>query len=822
MQKTTIKKNLKFSCFKLTFILCLYIGMISVVNAQVVLEQEVKISDFGLHFNGSKVSSSAPNTGETSPYDYFFGKNISAHGDCIKSYNEYVFMTWYRGGKGDRHVMLTRYNTITRTMATIEFPHRHTGYQNRWWIGESHNTIGIGISPIDGTIHLLYDMHAYSRTRPSNGSLANDYFRYSYSQKNVTSLPDNEFTLDKFVQNANGGYKHLSLNGGEDYTNFQGLTYPQFFVNDSGDLFMYMREGGNNNGAYKFSKYTASTSSWSNFTSFNVLGARNRGEAYNWGLYGNMKYLNGKIRVGFQRRSSNNTDKFQYQNGVYYAYSDNQSGADSWKNHNGVPFSLPLIDADKTKVFEPGNLVETTAQNQVYIVGGFDWTVTGQGDVHIISRVSDNENGVTKHVHNYKPAGAIDFITSTEFSGAEAIYTSGKDVYIIGLNNDGRVFVEKAKGGTNNFRTVYEATSGKIFDHGAVHIADGKLYYYLMEKGSGNALPLYLQVINLDILATPESLTASIITPFNNENLSFGKAVTISATAFTDFGIVTKVDFRIDGQLYQSDNLAPFAVNWNPSITGQHTIDVVAYSSSSEVYTSQAVTVFIDEKDYSDLSGDIYRLKNVATGMYLQSNNTELAASDSPNGLDKEWEFVKSGSGDYYNIDSQTTRGILRFAGGTAGTMINTGFGAPKTDDDKIWTIIYDEVNRNYAFETKSSSRYLYHDANGNIVHASNTDDRSKWIVESTTAILSVNDYELNSQSVKVYPNPANNKFTIALKGLGKAKVVINDMLGKVVYNNITSAKSLEVKRNENFTTGIYIIKVVANGKLYHSKLVIK
>ena len=119
----------------------------SVSYAQVVLENEIKITDLGLHFDGSKVSSGATNAGDNAPYDYFFGRTISAHGDAIKTYGHYVFMTWYRGGKNDRHVMLTRYNIITGTMATIEFPHRHTGYQNQYWIGESHNTIAIGISP---------------------------------------------------------------------------------------------------------------------------------------------------------------------------------------------------------------------------------------------------------------------------------------------------------------------------------------------------------------------------------------------------------------------------------------------------------------------------------------------------------------------------------------------------------------------------------------------------------------------------------------------------------------------------------------------------
>ncbi|WP_052647513.1 hypothetical protein [Siansivirga zeaxanthinifaciens] len=68
----------------------LYVSILfySIASAQVVLESEIKITDFGLHFDGNKVSGSASNTGDSAPYDYFFGRNISAHGDCIKTYND--------------------------------------------------------------------------------------------------------------------------------------------------------------------------------------------------------------------------------------------------------------------------------------------------------------------------------------------------------------------------------------------------------------------------------------------------------------------------------------------------------------------------------------------------------------------------------------------------------------------------------------------------------------------------------------------------------------------------------------------------------------
>ncbi|MBC3758702.1 BNR-4 repeat-containing protein [Hyunsoonleella sp. SJ7] len=557
-----------------TILLLMLLSLSNIASAQVVLEEEIKITDLGLHFDGSKVSSGASNTGDNAPYDFFFGRSISAHGDAVKSYGDYVFMTWYRGGKANRHLMLSRYNKVTGVVATIEFPHRHTGYQNQYWIGESHNTCAVGISPLDGTIHLLYDMHAYSATRPSNGSLANDYFRYSYSVANAATVPDNEFTLDKFVKDngVDGDYKHLRTPGNVAQSEFVALTYPSFFLNDQGDLLFFMREGGNNNGMYKFSKYDANTGTWNNFTDFNSLNAKSQpGITYNWGLYGDIKYVNGKIRIGFQRRSSNNNDKYQYQNGVYYAYSDDPSGATGWKNHKGEAFTVPLYDADFIKVMEPGDYVATTQKDKVHIVGNFDWTVTANEDIHIISRVKDNENNVTKFLHTYKPSGATDFITSEDFSGGSALYTAGNDVFIVGLQN-GRVFVDKTEGGTNNFQRVYEATSGRTFDHGVIHIHSGKVYYYLMEDKSGSAQPLYLQIIDLDIGPTdptlPNNFTIQAIGE-TCENKNNGRLI-ISGAAVHNYtttinGVV--YDFNKDTTI---ENLSPGTYDFCIDVVGKN------------------------------------------------------------------------------------------------------------------------------------------------------------------------------------------------------------------------------------------------------------
>ncbi len=807
--------------FKVLFVVMLFTTV--TFNAQVTLEEEVHITDLAMFFDGVQVGSSASNS--TTGYDYRYGNALSPHGDCVKAYKHYVFMTWYRGGKNDRHVMLTRYNTLTGAKKTIEFPHQHTGLAGKWWIGETHNTIAIGISPLNGTIHMVYDMHAYG----NSGAFVNDYFRYSYSVADAAELPDEEFTLDKFVPDPiDGDYRHCTMDGVRDPEHYSKYTYPTFFLNDEGDLFLTMRKGTSHDGAQAFIRYDASASTWGRFQLINALGAGSKGETNNWSIYGNVKYVDGKIRIGFQRRLNTGSDKYRFQNGVYYAYSDDPTGATDWKNHEGVAMTMPLVKAEEVLVYEPGDYVETTLQNQVHIVSGFDWTVTDNGDVHIISRVRDDENGVTKNIHSYKPAGANNFIITTDFPGASALYAAGNDVFIIGLNSSGRPFVERAPGGTNFFTKVYEATEGRRFQKGEIHISEGKLYYYLLENHAtdkDDTRPTYLQIIDLDVSTEPEPFGVSLLAPADESVYDEGEAIDIFARATTDMGTIAKVDIMINGALHETLTEAPYVLSWTPQVVGTYTIEAIAYDDNEQNITSETHSIEILEVDPTDLTRDVYRLKNVATGDYLTSNETVLEASDSGNGQDKEWTFVKTDvEGDYYNIDSQSNRGILRFVASSAeGQMIVTGFAAPRPDGDKIWNIIYNEAEENYTFEARDLGRYLYQNEADEIVHSDATDTRSKWIAESTSQTLSTTDQNLEIAGITVYPNPTNGDFTLEFGKLKNVKIEIYSILGKKVYENETQTSNLNVENNQRFTSGVYLIKAVADGNTtYHTKLVIK
>ncbi|WP_186525795.1 T9SS type A sorting domain-containing protein [Seonamhaeicola sediminis] len=101
------------------------------------------------------------------------------------------------------------------------------------------------------------------------------------------------------------------------------------------------------------------------------------------------------------------------------------------------------------------------------------------------------------------------------------------------------------------------------------------------------------------------------------------------------------------------------------------------------------------------------------------------------------------------------------------------------------------------------------------------SDDRSKWVVESTT--LSTEDIEVNPANISVFPNPTSKNFTITLNGIDKANIVIHNMLGKVIYvRNMTEGR-LVIENNGHFTSGVYFIKVIDDfQRVHHSKLVVR
>ncbi|WP_163397429.1 T9SS type A sorting domain-containing protein [Flavobacterium fluviatile] len=228
-------------------------------------------------------------------------------------------------------------------------------------------------------------------------------------------------------------------------------------------------------------------------------------------------------------------------------------------------------------------------------------------------------------------------------------------------------------------------------------------------------------------------------------------------------------------------------------------------------------------------TGDVYRLKNVATGKFLTDSGvsaTPVTMSDSGVEDNKQWTFVDSGS--FYNLDSKTY-GVLRatgagFAAGAYAVVI-TGTNPPSSDGDKVWTIHYDESDDTYRFESGTSGRFLYHDANGNVTHVivPDTDTRSKWKAIPISTSLGVEDFSKSNSLIRLYPNPAKHEFTLEFKELGIVSVNIYDVLGRLLYSKTINENNHVVTNNGLLKSGVYLVKVNAsNNNSYFTKLIIE
>ncbi|GGD04106.1 T9SS type A sorting domain-containing protein [Hyunsoonleella pacifica] len=226
---------------------------------------------------------------------------------------------------------------------------------------------------------------------------------------------------------------------------------------------------------------------------------------------------------------------------------------------------------------------------------------------------------------------------------------------------------------------------------------------------------------------------------------------------------------------------------------------------------------------------DVFRLRNVATGQFLTavgSSAEPVIMTNSGEAQNTHWTFVESGA--YYNIDSETV-GILRAPGagfsGGAYRVVSTGAAAPSSDTDKTWTIEYNDVDDTYRFESRTAGRYLYQEVDGTVTHSivPESDTRSVWEAISTSQTLSVSEAELKTPSMNIYPNPAKERFTIALKNINNVDgLEIYNILGKRVYQSKFNGNNLEVE-NTAFNTGVYLVKAyTTDNKVFHTKLVIK
>ncbi len=405
----------------------------------ITVESRERVTDDALYFSG----------------EVQFGRNINARGGGFRIHGDYLFVAWYHGGMENRHVMLSRRHINEDEWSTIQFPHRHIGFRGNPMIGDAHNWISIGISPIDGTIHLLYDMHAYTESE-----FPDDFFNYNVSVPGAATAENWDISLFNDKQNY--------LREGENY---ERVTYPTFRVNNEGELIAMWRIGGHTSGSYHITRYDGEE--WTpNFRLSHGQGANPR-----WGPYGSLRFAQDAFHLVLHARYQGSPAPLQ--SGLYYATTVDPTAESGWENIDGQSLEVPFMDLRDLKIGEP---TELGVGDRISVSPGF--LLTDNGSVHFSTVVSGT------NVHYYRGPDEEEFNVATSGVPDGSLFSLGNIVFKRTIQ-EGRIRIYATPAGRSEWESVFlDRHSTATYSHGT-WVRSGNMIYFLgQHQGNSERLPM--------------------------------------------------------------------------------------------------------------------------------------------------------------------------------------------------------------------------------------------------------------------------------------------------------------------------------------------
>jgi len=176
-----------------------------------------------------------------------YGRSInggSFQADILISFNGYQYTAWYDNvGRttSTQTVWLAR-RAVNRTSVgpwePVSTGSRFINGKGSW---NAHNTISLGIAPVDGTLHMAWDHHAHT---------------LRYRRSVVGLCTTNQSAWGAGMMNPE---QNWLIAAGQTVT---GVTYPAFFVSPANELRFAYRGGGSGNGDTWMALYNPATGAW--------------------------------------------------------------------------------------------------------------------------------------------------------------------------------------------------------------------------------------------------------------------------------------------------------------------------------------------------------------------------------------------------------------------------------------------------------------------------------------------------------------------------------------------------------------------------------
>ncbi|TRX30088.1 family 43 glycosylhydrolase [Flavobacterium franklandianum] len=234
------------------------------------------------------------------------------------------------------------------------------------------------------------------------------------------------------------------------------------------------------------------------------------------------------------------------------------------------------------------------------------------------------------------------------------------------------------------------------------------------------------------------------------------------------------------------------------------------------------------------MANGLYKIKQknttklVEIGGAVYGNPASIIQWEDNGGLGQQWWIQATGDG-YYTFISALSGLAMEIGGCSVSNLASAAIWTPNGAPCQLWTIT-DIGSGNYSITNKNSGKALEIDAadinvnGGNVQqNASTGTDNQQFKLEFVRATLNTLNMD-RSNTVKIYPNPAKEKFTIT--GLNNqdsiVQIKIIDIAGKTIRETNTTTTDGECKVDvSSLKSGLYFLHITTEITTIYEKIII-